>query len=95
MRGPHRGGDLIGIRVFQEVAGSTGVEGRANSLLVAERGEGDDGHVVIPRQDLPGCLDPVEWFHLQVHQDDIGPPVLRVEARDRVESLRSALDVPD
>ena len=95
MSGPYGRCDLVGVGVLEQVAGRTGFERRLHALLLGERGQRHDLHVVVASPDLTGRLDAVEGLHLKVHQDHVGSPPLGVQPGEQVERMRSSVGIAD
>ena len=95
MSGPYGRCDLVGVGVLEQVAGRTGLDRRLHALLLGERGQRHDLHVVVASPDLTGRLDAVEGLHLKVHQDHVGSPPLGVQPGEQVERMRSPVGIAD
>ena len=61
---------------LDHVGQRTGLGGTLDQVLLAERGQQDDGSDVVLGQ-LLGCGDAVELGHLDVHHDEVGTQVGR------------------
>src|SRR5215210_4813455 len=96
MRRADRPGDIVGIRVLQDVARCTGLEGGGHLRLLHEARQGDDLRLGKLGLDRRRRLDSVEDRHEEVHQDDIGAQLARGgDGQLAVLSLADDLDVAE
>ena len=86
---------LVGLCVFEQISGRAGVERGVHAGLLAERRECHHFDIAVAGTDLAGRGDAVWRRHLEVHQDDIGQALLRVEVAQAIRARGSPIRVSD
>ena len=92
--GPDRCRDLFGLRVLEDVAGGTGLEGGGDLVLLDEARHRDDLRLGALGLDSADRGDAVHVRHQEVHEDDIRrEPAGQGDALAAVGRLADDLDV--
>ncbi len=93
--GAHRGDELVGIGVLEQVTGGAGIQGGVDAVLFHERGQRYDLHLGVAGADLPRRLDSVHRVHLEVHEHDVWPQPLGAERHYPVQRLTAVSCLAD
>ena len=70
LQGPH---DVLGVGSLDHVAAGACPHGGKDRLVLIEHGQHENGNSGVIGDDPPRRFDPVDPWHVEVHDDDIGP----------------------
>jgi hypothetical protein len=82
--------ELFGWDVFEQESARAGAQRVEDVLVEVEGGQHEHAWRVRALHDPPGCLEPVDGRHADVHEDDVGPGATR-----RVDGLGAVLGLGD